>query len=102
MGQNFWYLISENKELYTEIIEPLGHRAREHNERFIAGRGALVNRFTVEFLQRFCNPSGALTGSSLSSSTAKISTLILSCNFTAHVGALISSLLFVTPPHHPL
>lgn len=59
-GQNFWYLISENKELYTEIIEPLGYRAREHNERFLAGRGALVNRLTVEFSQRFCAPSGAI------------------------------------------
>ncbi|GIK72433.1 MAG: hypothetical protein BroJett021_14210 [Chloroflexota bacterium] len=60
VGQNFWYLISENKELYTEIIEPLGYRAREHNERFFAGRGALVNRLTVEFSQRFCDPSGAI------------------------------------------
>ena len=27
VGQNFWYLISDNKELYKEIIEPIGFRA---------------------------------------------------------------------------
>lgn len=59
-GQNFWYLISENKDLYTEIIEPLGYRAREHNERFHAQRGALVNRLTIEFMQRFCTPAGTI------------------------------------------
>lgn len=59
-GQNFWYLLSENKNLYTDIVEPLGYRAREHNERFLAGRGALVNRLTLEFSQRFCDPSGAI------------------------------------------
>ncbi|MBE2238564.1 MAG: cytosolic protein [Caldilineaceae bacterium] len=60
VGQNFWYMISENKELYTEIIEPLGYQAREHNERFHEQRGALVNRLTIEFMQRFCTPSGTI------------------------------------------
>ncbi len=31
VGQNFWYLISENKNLYTDIIEPIGYSAKEHN-----------------------------------------------------------------------
>jgi len=60
VGQNFWYLISENKELYTQIVEPLGYRAREHTERFNVQRGALVNRLTVEFAHQFCAPSGAI------------------------------------------
>ncbi|MCP4361921.1 MAG: hypothetical protein GY796_28245, partial [Chloroflexi bacterium] len=34
VGQNFWYLISENKDLYTDIIEPIGYRAKQHNEAF--------------------------------------------------------------------
>ena len=25
VGQNFWHLISENKQLYTDIIEPIGY-----------------------------------------------------------------------------
>ena len=28
-GQEFWEFISENKDLYTELIEPLGHQAKE-------------------------------------------------------------------------
>ncbi len=60
VGQNFWYLISENERLYTDIIEPIGHRAREHNERFYEQRGALINRLTAEFTQRFCDAWGAI------------------------------------------
>jgi hypothetical protein len=32
VGQNFWYLISENEDLYTDIIEPIGYRAKQHND----------------------------------------------------------------------
>jgi hypothetical protein len=28
VGQNFWYLISDDRDLYTEIVEPIGHRSR--------------------------------------------------------------------------
>ena len=55
VGQNFWYLISENKDLYTDIIEPIGYRAREHNEAYYAERSRVINRFTKEFLERFCD-----------------------------------------------
>ena len=60
VGQNFWYLISENQELYTDIIEPIGYRAREHNEAFYAERAQVVNRFTKQFIDKFCDPSGAI------------------------------------------
>lgn len=33
-GQNFWTFISGNDLLYTDIIEPLGHKAKERNEEF--------------------------------------------------------------------
>ncbi len=33
-GQRFWEFISGNAELYTEIIEPLGHKAKEKNDEF--------------------------------------------------------------------
>ena len=58
VGQNFWYLISGNKELYKEIIEPIGYRAKEHNERFYNEKGRVVNRFTKQFLDEFCNERG--------------------------------------------
>lgn len=55
VGQNFWYLISENKELYKEIIEPIGYRAKEHNERFIEEKCAIVNKFSDMFMFEFCD-----------------------------------------------
>ena len=60
VGQNFWYLISEDKNLYTEIIEPLGHRAKEHNDKFARERGRLTNRLTKAFLDDYCDASGAI------------------------------------------
>jgi len=60
VGQNFWYLISENPDLYTDIIDPIGYRAKEHNEQFIVGRAALENRLTGEFITAYCDSSGAI------------------------------------------
>jgi len=60
VGQNFWYLISENKTLYTDIIEPIGYRAREHNETFYKERGKALNRLTRQFIDRFCDDAGAI------------------------------------------
>jgi hypothetical protein len=59
VGQNFWFLISRDKDLYTKIIEPLGHEARKHNEDFLKKKGALINQFTHSFLNRFC-PNGLI------------------------------------------
>jgi hypothetical protein len=60
VGQNFWYLISEDKGLYTDIIEPIGYRAKEHNEAFDREKGNVVNRFTQAFVVEFCEPFGAI------------------------------------------
>jgi len=65
VGQNFWYFISENENLYTDIIEPIGYRARQHNETFDDERGKVVNRFTKEFIERFCDQTGAIDWSNL-------------------------------------
>lgn len=65
VGQNFWYLISHNKDLYTDIIEPIGFRAKEHNENFEAERANVVNRFTHEFYERFCTAQGAIEWATL-------------------------------------
>jgi len=54
VGQNFWYLISEDRNLYTDIIEPLGYRARQHNEAFLDQKSEVVNLFTQQFLDEFC------------------------------------------------
>ena len=60
VGQNFWYLISEDKELYTDIVEPIGHRAKEHNEQFASARSKLANRLTKAFIEDYCEQSGAI------------------------------------------
>jgi hypothetical protein len=33
-GQRFWEFVSGSTTVYTDIVEPLGHRAREKNEEF--------------------------------------------------------------------
>ncbi len=53
-GQDFWYFISENKNLYTDIVEPIGYRAKEHNDHYMHERAALINIFTKELLDEFC------------------------------------------------
>jgi len=60
VGQNFWYFISENKDLYTDIIEPIGYRAKQHNDVFLNEKARIINRFTGEFINRFCDPAGAI------------------------------------------
>jgi hypothetical protein len=60
VGQNFWYLISENKRLYTDIIEPIGYHAKERNEAFDGEQAKVVNRFTGQFIDEFCKPDGTI------------------------------------------
>ena len=60
VGQNFWYLVSENKDLYTDIIEPIGHRAKEHNDNFIREKSRLANRLTGAFIEDYCDRIGAI------------------------------------------
>ncbi|OQX88907.1 cytosolic protein [candidate division KSB1 bacterium 4484_87] len=59
-GQLFWEFISGNRELYTEIIEPLGHKAKEKNDEFLESYSKMINRFTLEFGEKFCDPNGAI------------------------------------------
>jgi len=59
-GQSFWSFISGDDELYTTIIEPLGHKAKERNEAFQNEYGKVINRFTAEFIKEFCQPDGTI------------------------------------------
>jgi len=59
-GQKFWHFISDNKDLYTDIIEPLGYHAKEKNEHFMQLRMQMINKFTFEFIEAFCESSGAI------------------------------------------
>ena len=53
-GQKFWEFISRNTDLYVQIIEPLGHKAKEKNEEFLEAYSKLINKFTFEFGREFC------------------------------------------------
>ncbi len=46
-GQVFWEFISGDKNLYTDIIEPLGHKAKKKNEEFQKNYAKIVNNFTL-------------------------------------------------------
>lgn len=54
-GQIFWEFISGDSNLYTEIIEPLGYKAREKNQEFEEQYAILINKFTSEFSVEFCS-----------------------------------------------
>jgi hypothetical protein len=52
--------VSENKDLYTDIIEPIGHRAQQHNEAFALEKGAAHTLLTKQFAEHFCDESGKI------------------------------------------
>jgi len=54
-GQQFWYFISDDDGLYTKIIEPLAHKAKERNEEFAKSYAQLITNFTAEFINDFCD-----------------------------------------------
>ena len=55
VGQNFWHFISENPDLYTDIVEPVGYRAKEHNNDFANERDGIINKLSREFFDQFCD-----------------------------------------------
>lgn len=59
-GQEFWEFISGDKNLYLEIIEPLGHKAKERNEEFTILYAQVLNRLTLQFITEFCRESGEI------------------------------------------
>jgi hypothetical protein len=59
-GQAFWKFISGRKTLYTDIIEPLGSRAKERKEEFEVELARVTNRLTREFLNAFCLSDGTI------------------------------------------
>ena len=60
-GQKFWEFVSGEIDLYTELIEPLGHKAKERNDDFIKSYSQMLNKFTKEFTTDFCDKNGTIT-----------------------------------------
>ena len=59
-GQVFWEFISGDADLYTKIIEPLGHKAKERNDEFMESYAKMINLFTLEFSKTFCKTDGGI------------------------------------------
>ncbi len=59
-GQRFWTFISGEENLYSDIVEPLGHKAKERNEEFLQSYGSMKNKFTLEFAQQYCLEDGSI------------------------------------------
>ena len=59
-GQKFWSFISGNENLYTDIVEPLGYKAKERNDIFLQSYAQMINKFTKEFTTEFCFPNGEI------------------------------------------
>ena len=53
-GQRFWEFISGNSDLYVQIIEPLGYKAKEKNEEFLEAYSRIINKFSFDFTSKFC------------------------------------------------
>ncbi|MBB1126562.1 PmeII family type II restriction endonuclease [Thiospirillum jenense] len=59
-GQQFWEFISGDDKLFTEIIEPIGYKAKERNDDFIQSYAQVINKFTREFANLFCKDTGEI------------------------------------------
>lgn len=59
-GQRFWEFISGDSELYRKIIQPLGKEAKTRKEDFLKEYAKIINKFTLEFIEKFCNQDGSI------------------------------------------
>ena len=59
-GQRFWEFVSGNENLFTHIIEPIGHKAKEKNEEFMIEYAKVINKFTLEFSNEYCSKTGEI------------------------------------------
>jgi len=59
-GQRFWAFISGDDLLYATLIDPLGHKAKEKNEQFEEEYAKVINKFSGEFIELFCDLTGAI------------------------------------------
>jgi hypothetical protein len=59
-GQEFWFAISGDMNFYTDIIEPLGYKAKEKNENFDKEYSKVINKFTKQFIDEYCTNYGTI------------------------------------------
>lgn len=54
-GEKFWTLISGERTLFVDIVEPLGYKAKEKNDEYLLEYGRMINKFTKEFIAEYCD-----------------------------------------------
>jgi len=59
-GQSFWHLLSGDKNLYIDLIEPLGCEADKHDRAFKEEKDRTYNRLIREFTILYCRENGAI------------------------------------------
>ena len=59
-GQRFWEFIGGNENIYIDIIEPLGHKAKERNDNYLKQYSGKINIFVKEFIDNFCSKNGSI------------------------------------------
>ena len=59
-GQAFWEFIGGDENIFLDIIEPLGHKAKERNEEYMEQYCQMINKFTKEFVILFCDNNGII------------------------------------------
>lgn len=59
-GEKFWTLISGDASLYLDLIEPLGHKAKQRNDEFETEYGKANTRFTKKFIEEYCLEDGSI------------------------------------------
>lgn len=59
-GERFWTLVSGDTTLYLNLIEPLGHKAKQRNDEFEVEYGKANTRFTKVFIEEYCLEDGSI------------------------------------------
>lgn len=57
-GEKFWSLISGEPNLFVDIIEPLGYKAKEKNDEYYKDYGSMINKLTMQFIKDYCDSEG--------------------------------------------
>lgn len=64
-GEKFWTLVSNEPTLFVDIIEPLGHKAKEKNDEYFVKYGNMINKLTKEFIADYCDEKGNINWSGI-------------------------------------
>ena len=70
-GQSFWHLLSGDKQLYVDIVEPLGCEAQRYDDKFKERVASLSNKLTLEFTEQYCHRTGAIDWKALVESVSR-------------------------------